>query len=309
MNLQNRIVFHHVARAGGIEAARPSLAGLEASGLRRHLRTLEDELGQQLFHRQPFCLTPAGRILYEHDRPHLEALLGASDHLRRKTQPRLRAGVTGSATKLFLLPAVHAWLSDPGRDAIECRFGTFRELRPALEIGELDLLVTALDGPAPAGFDSRVLGTFAQVLIVPDHSPLRSAETLWTQPRSRPTLITPDPNDPVSLAFERGLRLGGLEWPARLACDSPAAIVQLIVGGLGYGLSLAAEGLPVLRKAGRQKPSPVPSPAGPPPRFHPRQRGIRELPLVGFDPVPIVALWRPEDTRRLQEPLCLLKRP
>lgn len=35
-------------------------------------------------------------------------------------------------------------------------------------------------------------------------------------------------------------------------------------------------------------------------------QGIRELALSGFDPVPIVALWRPEDSRRVQEPLRLL---
>lgn len=38
-----------------------------------------------------------------------------------------------------------------------------------------------------------------------------------------------------------------------------------------------------------------------------QSRGIRELALSGFDPVPIVALWRPEDSTRLRDPLQLIR--
>jgi DNA-binding transcriptional LysR family regulator len=308
MNLPTRLVFHHVARAGGFEAARPALGGLEVSGLRRYVRILERELGVTLLHRQPFRLTPAGRILYEYDRPHLEALLRASDHLSRKTSPRLRVGVTGSATKLFLLPAVAAWLADPAHDPIECRFGSFRELRPVLATGELDLLVTALDGPPPPEYDALPLAAFRQVLIVPADWPLASATDLWRDRRPPGLLIAPEADDPVTVAFDRGLRRGEIEWPARLTCDSPATLLQLVANRLGYGLSLAAA--PVGRPSPRAVVLPAKRGVGPAAAHRPGSTagGIKVLPLAGFDTVAITALWRPDDTRRLLEPLRLLRR-
>jgi DNA-binding transcriptional LysR family regulator len=306
---QSRIVFHHVARSGGFEAARPALGGLEISGVRRHVRALEREMGIALCRRQPFGLTPAGRMLYEHDRPHFEALALGALRLGRWTQ-RLRAGVTGSAAKRFLLPALATWLSTQGRMTIETRTGTMTQLLAQLKSGELDLLITALDGEPPAGFSSRTLATFPLVLLVPLPSPLRSAEELWAKPTLTELLITPEPDDPVTLAFERGLALGRLRWEPRFTHDCPSAVVRLVADGLGVGLALAAEPLPGEQKAdtkaqksgtnSRSPNSNLPSPSTAP--------GIRELPLAGFDPVPIAALWRFEDNLRLQEPLSLLHR-
>jgi DNA-binding transcriptional LysR family regulator len=303
MNLQSRIVFHHVARAGGFEAARPALNGLEVSGVRKHVRALERELGVALFHRQPFRLTPEGRTLYEQDRPHLEALGLGAELFRRRARPRLRAGLTGSAAKMFLLPAIQDWLHQPGREPIESRLSTFRELRPALENRELDLLVTALDGPPPEGFALHTLARFSLVLLVPESSPVETADALWARPDAAGLLVTPEPEDPVTLAFERGLARGDLSWPSRLTCDSPASVVRLVAAGLGIGLALSAESLPpaarpsgnrTLRLSGH-------------PTHRSRTPGIRELALPGFDPVSIVALWRLQDNFRLKAPLTMLK--
>ncbi len=334
LNLQSRIVFQNVACAGGFEAARPLLQGLDLSAARKHVRTLEQELGTLLYQRRIFRLTLAGQILYDYDRPLLEKLLNVGRHLRRKTSPRLTVGVTGNAAKTFLVGPLHAWLSDPEREPVDCRFGSLRELRPALETGELDLLVTALDGPRPAGFASHTLATFPLVLIVPEDNALGSAAELWLRPKLTERLIAPGPDDPVSLAFERGLARGGLSWPTRVICDSPPTMIQLVASGLGFGLTLAASACenPTVGDGGQKaddrmrksenKPqktgrrlsdsappsanSDLPSSIAQPPSPHPN-RGIRELPLAGFATVPIVALWRPQDSTRLKEPLRLMR--
>jgi DNA-binding transcriptional LysR family regulator len=372
VNLQSRIVFHHVARAGSFAGGAATLPfALSEAAVRKHIRQLEAELGVALCRRQPFGLTPEGRMLSEHDRPHLQALAQASLRLGRWT-PRLRAGVTGSAAKRFLLPALHTWLRGKGRETVETRTGTLSHLLPALQSGELDLLITARDGRTPEGYASHTLATFPLVLVVPAASPLQSAGELWARPVIEDLLIAPEPNDPVTLAFERGLARGGLTWEARFTHDCPSAVVRLVADGLGFGLALAAEPVPrsrttdgglrkpedrsaggaedqmigmidprgePLREA--QGPEPVAglkvlseiagvagttsrsldanrtsearsaqtsvlsrTPSGSSPSSAP---GCRELPLSGFEPVPIVALWRLEDNLRLKEPLRLLR--
>jgi DNA-binding transcriptional LysR family regulator len=319
--IQRRIVFQQVIQAGGLEAARRHLGGLDPSGIRRHLYALEEEFGTTLYERHTFALTPAGRALFDYDRPLLEKLLQAKAHLDRKLSPRLTAGLAHSAAKRFLLGPVRTWLEDPACPPIDCRFGSLAQLRPLLESGELDLLITASAGDEPAGFASRVLAKFPLVLIVPANDLLLSDQSLWDQRRISLPLIAPEADDPVRLVFARGLRRGGHTWPARLICDSPASMVELVVAGLGYGLSLAAEPVPPSAtivpartsrrpagKAAARLAASQPAAKGAHPLDRTHARGIREVPLRGFDPVEIVALWRPEDSLRLQKPLALLNR-
>lgn len=343
-NLPSRLVFQHVVRLGSFsQAAELGELGLSEAAIRKHVRNLEQELGVRLLERKPLRVTPTGRILYEYDRPLLAKLLRAADHLERKVSPKLTVGVTGSAAKLFLLGPVSAWLYDPGREPIDCRFGSLHELRPDLESGELDLLITALDGPAPVGFAQHIMARFPLVLILPANDRLGSAAELWADRRPAPHLIAPEADDPVTQVFRAGLERGGITWPTRLTCDSPASMVQLVLFGLGYGLSLAAEpcsargaknekepprqstrlasGRPrvgLARRAGRDGSNEVKSsrsrsqsPISDLPSAGAAQsaafRGIREIPLPGFDAVPIVALWRPEDSTRLKAPLRLIR--
>jgi DNA-binding transcriptional LysR family regulator len=333
MNLQTRLVFHEVARHRSFAAAALALPRqITEAAVRKQIRLLEQELHTTLLLRDPVSLTPQGRALYEHNHPLIEKLLHDAQHLRHRSGPRLRPGVTGSAIKLFLVPPVESWLSQPTRMPIDCRFGSFRELRPALEAGDLDLLVTPLDGPVPTGFASHTLAVFPQVLIVPPDCPYVSAAELWTGGKIGRQLIAPGKEDPVTLAFDRGLARGGLTWSARLTCDNPATVLQLVLAGLGYGLSLAAAPCRDPRAEDRGQKTEVrdqgaasgcPSPrSGNPTSVLERSalgvgrsafaasaavRGIRELPLAGFDPIPIVALWRPEDSTRLKEPLRCLR--
>lgn len=328
--LQDRIIFQHVARHGGFGAAARALPyGIGEAAIRKRIRALEQEMGLALCHRQPFRLTPEGRKLYEHDRPHFEALAQGAFRVRSPGDPRLRAGVTGSAAKLFLLPAIQTWLRERPRGTIETRTGPLSQLLPRLKSGELDLLLTALDGDPPEGFASHVLATFSLVLLTPLDSPLQSVDELWRRKTIEEPLISPETEDPVTLAFERGLRRGGITWSTRLTHDSPAEVVNLVARGLGLGLALAAVpcGDPTADGGGQtandgglraEDRSPTtdfnsaPSGVQPPNNQQPTTnnsaaRGIRELRLPGFDAVPIVALWRPEDSQRLQDALHLLR--
>jgi DNA-binding transcriptional LysR family regulator len=221
-NLLHRILFQHVAAAGGFEAARSLIGGLDPSVARRNVQALEEELGLILYERRPFRLTADGRHLIEFDRPLLEKLGQVSEHLKRKSGPRLRVGITGSAAKQFLFPTMAAWLAHPERAAIESCFGSMRELGGDLESGELDLLITTLAGDPPAGFASHHLATFRLVLIVPADSPVRSAEEFWRPDAQLGCLIAPPADDAVMQTFEHGLERGGLHWPTRLTCDSPS---------------------------------------------------------------------------------------
>jgi len=104
------------------------------------------------------------------------------------------------------------------------------------------------------------------VLLVPKNSRLNSAEELWKQDKIEETLISLPPYEAIPKHFQQGLSRLDIDWFPRIEVTSLALIETYVENGYGIGLSVAV----------------------PRPRRSPK---IRALPLEGFLPVTLAALW------------------
>lgn len=96
---------------------------------------------------------------------------------------------------------------------------------------------------------------------------INSPGHFWRQGRIAEPLICPMEAGAVHRTFARGLQALRVEWPAGIRADSTAVMLQLVAAGHGVGVGL-------------ETPST-------------RHRDVRALPLAGFEPVQLMALWRP----------------
>ena len=119
-------------------------------GLSAQVRQLEDLLGLQLFERgrKPLLVTPAGREIVQRARVALAAVKELQEAARSLSQPLtgpLRLGVIPTVAP-FLLPAVLPGVrrAHPGL-RLELHESPTLDLVDALERGDLDLLLVALD--------------------------------------------------------------------------------------------------------------------------------------------------------------------
>jgi DNA-binding transcriptional LysR family regulator len=129
-----------------------------------------------------------------------------------------------------------------------------------------DLAITVSDRRV-TGVRSLRLARLGLRLLVGRKTKIDSAGHFWRQGAIAERLIYPSEADVVHRNFERGLRGLGVEWRAAIRVNSAAVMRELVASGQGVGVDVE---LPVAA----------------------HQRGIRAIPLTGFEPVPLVLLWR-----------------
>jgi len=113
------------------------------------------------------------------------------------------------------------------------------------------------------------------VLLVPRKSKIKSAADLWARGEIEEPLICLPQTEAMSRLFRQGLRERQVDWPQSIEASSMDLVTRYVANGYGIGLSVdAAE---VVR--------------------HPQ---VRVLPLDGFEPVEIAALWSGEPTPRIR---------
>ena len=249
---------------------------------RSRLRRFEDQFGTKLLGRNPLRPLRPGWDLYHQIGEGMEVLLRALRNLCHRTGRTLRIGTDPALMECHLRPAIMAWRL--GRDISHVHLVNDEPaaLQRAVEEGRLDLAITFRTASTAPGLASQVLGRVPLVLLAPASVAPESAESLWKRKTIDEHLIAPTPGHPVARSFEKGLDLGGIAWMPRITLPSAVQVAPLVAAKAGMGVVPELEHLTT---------------------YH----SIRVLPLHGFDPVEIVCLWRPADTRRLQPALRLLK--
>jgi DNA-binding transcriptional LysR family regulator len=121
------------------------------------------------------------------------------------------------------------------------------------------------------------------VLLVPKASRLSSPEALWKRDKIEETLISLPPYEAIPKHFQQGLARLGIDWFPRIEVSSLALIETYVGSGYGIGLSVAV------------------------PQFKLSPR-IRAIPLDGFTPVTLAALWPGKLTPVIQAFLDELQR-
>ncbi len=242
MNVHHLELFFFVAKHGGISAAvRHIPYGIQQPAVSGQILQLEEYLGQKLFQRRPFLLTPAGQRLFRFIQPFFENLEVVSDELRSQGGKKLR------------LAASTALLREYGPTLL----GRLRKKVPELKLvlreadqslaeaflltQEVDLAITELYNKPPSGIRTEILVELPLVLLVHSASPLKKLSEILDQ-RPLPLISVP-PNSALARTFQDGLRTRGTTWEIGIELSTLEMVQTYSAAGYGIGLSILAPGI------------------------------------------------------------------
>jgi DNA-binding transcriptional LysR family regulator len=272
MNIHHLELFYYVARHGGImEAVRNIPYGIQQPAVSGQVAQLEEHLGATLFQRRPFALTPEGEKLYEFIAPFFTGLEKIAVEIQGGQARHIRIGASSIVLREHLPELFRAVLKKFPGLKMSLRSGYSAQLEELLLQDEIDLAVSLIEKKSSPGIRSMVLMELPMVLMVPKNSPIKSAEELWKRDRIEETLICLPPGESLCKTFQQNLIERGVDWFPGIEASSTDLIEVYVASGLGIGLSVSI----------------------------PKQSAsseVRLLPLKGFPPVIIGALWRGRKT-------------
>ena len=277
MNVHHLELFYYVAKHGGISAAvRKIPYGIQQPAISGQMGKLEEELGLKLFERSPFRLTSGGIRLFAHIQPFFEGLDAVAAELRHANEPELRI----AGAELVLRDHLPAVMQQVRKTFPKMRFslrsmGFQSEVETWLRDGQVDVAFVPVHSRAPAGLRMSRLARLPLVLQVHPKSGIKSADELWAQKKISEPLICLSENTGIVREFFNELKRRGITWRNVVEATSLDLVTRYVANGHGIGLNVL-----VNPKA--------------------KSRDVRVLPLAGFAPVTMGALWRGEATPLVQ---------
>lgn len=267
MNIHHLELFYYVARHGGISrAVRNMPYGIQQPAVSSQILLLEEDLGAKLFERQPFRLTREGEELFEFIKPFFDNIFPMAEKLRKSSAPSLRIGASELVLRDYLPTVVEQLRRHEPRLRLGLRSGFQAEVEKWLLDREIDLAVVPLENKPPARLRCLRLLRLPLVLLVHRKSKLKSATTLWAQGAIEEPLICLPATEPLTRNFKQGLARLMVDWPHSIEASSMGLVTRYVANGYGVGVSLGAT--EVVK--------------------HP---DVRVLPLDGFTPIEMAALW------------------
>jgi DNA-binding transcriptional LysR family regulator len=271
MNIHHLELFYYVAKHGGIaEAVRKMPYGIQQPAISVQIIQLEKSLGTTLFRRRPFELTAPGRVLFQFIESFFSGTEAIAARLRGEAETSIRIGASQIILRDYLPRVLGALRQKVPALRVTLREGFPHDLLQAVDDNELDLVITSIDPRPPAGFRKVLLAKLPLQLLVPARSPLADAEELWSRARIDEPLITLPVGEPACRIFQKELGRRRLEWAPTMEVSSLDLVVAYVREGLGLGLAIATPGV--------------------------TPQGVRALPLKGFPPWTLAAVWRQVQT-------------
>ena len=276
MNIHHLELFYYVAKHGGImPAVRNIPYGIQQPAVSSQIAQLEEFLGVKLFHRRPFALTAEGEKLFQFVQPFFSNLEKMAAELQGGRARRIRIGAATIVLREHLPELFQSVQKRFFGLKLSLREGSPAELEEMLQRDEIDMAVTLMEKKTAQGIHALALLELPPVLLVPKNSAVKSAEELWRRDTIDEPLICFPPGEPLSRNFQAQLNKLGVDWFPSIEAGSADLIEAYVASGLGIGLSAA-----IPKKI-----------------FSPK---VRVLPLAGFPPVVIGALWRGRKTPLLE---------
>jgi DNA-binding transcriptional LysR family regulator len=272
MNVHHLELFYYVARHGGImPAVRNIPYGIQQPAVSAQVAQLEEFLGVTLFRRRPFALTAEGGKLYQFIQPFFSNLDKIAVEFQGGQMRQIRVGASTIVLREHL-PEIFQGVRKkfPGLK-LSLREGYPAYLEELLQRDEIDLAITLIEKKAPAGIHSLTLLELPIVLLVGINGGIKSAEELWRRDKIDEPLICLPMAENLSKKFQEELQKRGVDWFPNIEASSVDLIEAYVANGLGIGVSVA-----IPRKISSPK--------------------VRALPLDGFPPVVIGAMWRGRKT-------------
>jgi DNA-binding transcriptional LysR family regulator len=272
VNIHHLELYYFVAKHGGImPAVRNIPYGIQQPAVSSQIAQLEEFLGVKLFHRRPFALTAQGEKLYQFVQPFFSNLEKVAGELQGGQARRIRIGAATIVLREHLPELFQNVRKRFFGLKLSLREGSPAELEAMLQRDEIDLAVTVMERKTAPGIHTLVLLELPPVLLLPKNSAVKSADELWQRDKIDEPLICFPPGEPLNKNFQARLNHLGVDWFPSIEAGSVDLIETYVASGLGIGLSAA-----------------IPNKI-----FSPK---VRVLPLDGFPPVVIGALWRGRKT-------------
>jgi len=283
MNVHHLELFYYVAKHGGImPAVRNIPYGIQQPAVSSQIAQLEEFLGVKLFQRRPFALTAEGKKLYGFIQPFFSNLGKVADEFQGGQARLIRIG----ASPIVLREHLPELLQSIRKKFPELRMslcdGDATDLEKLLELEEIDLAITLIEKKVAAGIHSLKLVELPLVLLVEKRSRIKSAEELWKRDRIEEPLICLPKTESIAKIFQEQLNRRGVDWFPDIEINSLDLIETYAAKGWGIGVSVAIPGKTLSSE-------------------------VRVLPLPGFPPIVVGALWRRSATPLLQALLDELK--
>jgi DNA-binding transcriptional LysR family regulator len=272
MNVHHLELFYYVARHGGImPAVRNIPYGIQQPAVSSQMAQLEEFLGATLFQRRPFALTDEGDKLFRFIQPFFANLDKIAVELQGGQARHIRIGASAIVLRDHL-PEVFraAHKRFPGLK-LSLREGYPAQLEQMLQSDEIDLAFTLIEKKMPAGVQSLTLMELPIVLLVEKSSTIKSAQELWKRDKIDEPLICLPGDESLCKNFQKKLADLGVDWFPAIEASSVDLIEAYVASGLGIGVSIAIPGNNSSSK-------------------------VRALPLDGFPPLIIGAMWRGRKT-------------
>ena len=276
MNIHHLELFYYVARHGGIsEAVRKMPYGIQQPAVSGQIAQLEEHLGVTLFQRRPFSLTSQGRRLFDFVEPFFSNLARIESELQGGHVRNLRIGGSTIVLREYV-PELAQKLRKkfPGLK-LGLRLGHQVELESMLRKEEIDFAITIIEKKSGPRINSVPLIDLPLVLLVQKESKITEAAQLWKRDKIEEPLICLPSAETVAKNFQQGLTKLGVDWFPSIEASALDLMATYVAGGLGIGLSV----------------------------FIPRinfPANVRALPLPGFPPIAIGAMWRGKATPIIQ---------
>lgn len=276
MNVHHLELFYYVARHGGImEAVRNMPYGIQQPAVSAQVAQLEEFLGVTLFQRRPFALTAQGEKLYQFIFPFFSGLDKIAGELQGGEARHVRIGASTIILRDHLPDLVQGVKKKFSGLKVSLREGYPAQLESLLMKDEVDLVVTLIEKKAAPGMSAMTLLELPLVLLIEKGSKITSAEQLWKRDKIDETLICLPASEPVTKNFLSQLNELDVEWFPGIEASSVDLVETYVAKGLGIGVAVSVP----------KKPLP---------------ENVRALPLPGFPPAVIGALWRGKTTPLLQ---------
>jgi DNA-binding transcriptional LysR family regulator len=272
MNVHHLELFYYVARHGGImPAVRNIPYGIQQPAVSSQMAQLEEFLGVTLFQRRPFALTAEGEKLFKFIQPFFANLDKMAVDLQGGQARLIRIGASTIVLRDHLPDVFNAVRAKFPGLKLSLREGYPAQLEQMLEQDEVDLLFTVIEKKATTGTHSLTLLELPLILLVPKDSRIRSAEELWRRDKIEEPLICLPAAESMCKTFQDELQKRRVDWFPAVEASSVDLVEAYVASGLGVGVAIAIP---------RKNLSPK----------------VRALPLAGFPPLVIGAMWRGRKT-------------
>jgi DNA-binding transcriptional LysR family regulator len=272
MNVHHLELFYYVARHGGImPAVRNIPYGIQQPAVSSQIAQLEEYLGSTLFQRRPFALTAEGEKLFRFIEPFFSNLDKIAVDLQGGQVRQIRIGASTVVLREHLPEIFQGALKKFAGLKLSLREGFPAQLEEMLLRDEIDLAITVIGKKSPAGIHSLTLLELPLILLVKKTSAIQSAEELWTRDKISEPLICLQSGQSPSREFQEELQKRGLDWFPSIEASSVDLVEAYVANGMGTGVSVAIPGKVFSEET-------------------------RIVPLSGFPPVVIGALWRGRKT-------------